>query len=164
MGRKRDLTRDILVESLSEDHVNIIEDLKEPRYDDDIADNLKVKATIVRTLLNDLHAANLVEYERFKNKRTGWYTYLWNRREDKITEHVRSFLSEKLDSLNSSLESEKQSVLFNCKCSKLPFEEALGLDFACPECNKSLVEYDNSEEIDRIVTEIAEINSLLEQT
>jgi transcription initiation factor TFIIE subunit alpha len=156
--------RDILADSLSKDHVRIIDKLDKPQYDEDIAAELRVKATIVRTLLNELHAASLVEYDRFKNKKTGWYTYLWKRREDKINEYVRNHLQDKLGQLHKRLEDEKQSVQFGCKCSCRPFEEAVDMQFKCPSCGESLDEYDNSETIDEIVTEIAEINSLLEQT
>jgi len=161
---KQKLVRSILADSLSKDHVSVIDKLDEPRYDEDIAAELDVKATIVRTLLNDLHAAALVEYDRFKNKKTGWYTYLWKKREDKIIEYITSHLEGKLVDLNNRLEREKQSILFGCSCKTLPFEDAMDVEFNCPDCGEVLSEYDNSETIDEIVTEIAELNSLLEQT
>jgi transcription factor E len=161
---RQKLIREILSESLSPDHVKVIDKLDKPRYDEDIADELKVKATIVRTLLNDLHAASLVEYDRFKNKKTGWYTYLWKRREDKINEYIKGYLEKKLDGLTRKLDEEKESVLFGCSCSCVPFDQAMDTRFTCPSCGEVFKEYDNSETIDQIVTEIAEINSLLEQT
>lgn len=163
-SKKKNMLRDILVESLSEDHVSIIEKLAEAKYDEDVAAELKLKATIVRTLLNDLHINNLVGYERSKNKKTGWYTYLWKRRDDKIREYIKSYLQKRLDDLGKQLDVEKDGMNFNCSCSKVPFETAVELAFKCPECNEKLVEYDNSEIVDRLVNEIAKVNSLIAQT
>jgi transcription initiation factor TFIIE subunit alpha len=163
-SKKNSVLRDILVEGLSAEHVAIIEKLSEPKYDEDVAGELKLKATVVRTLLNDLHFNNLVGYERSKNKKTGWYTYLWNRRDDKIREYIRGYLMKRLDELNKQLDAEKEGLTFNCACKRVPFETALELGFKCPECNEKIVEYDNEEIVDRIVNEISKVNSLLEQT
>jgi transcription initiation factor TFIIE subunit alpha len=163
-SRKNSVLRDILVESLSEDHVKIIDKLSEPKYDEDVANELKLKATIVRTLLNDLHVNNLVGYERSKNKKTGWYTYLWNRREEKIKQYIQEYLQKRIDELNKQLEGEREGMAFSCSCSRLPFESAVEVDFKCPECNEKLVKYDNSEIVDRIVNEISKVNSLLAET
>jgi len=63
------LLTEILSETMSEGHVTVIETLSKPKHDEDIAAELNLKPTVVRTLLNDLHIKNLVEYERTKNKK-----------------------------------------------------------------------------------------------
>lgn len=162
MGKRKDkVVRDILVEILSPEHVQVIEALDKPRYDEDVAEDLEIKATIVRTILNDLHSASLVEYERSKNKKTGWYTYMWSRRDDKVDEYIGSYLQEKLIELTSELEKEKTGIKFACKCSVLPFESAVDMGFECPECGDSLKEHDNSNAIDSIVSDIATFEGLL---
>lgn len=165
MVKKRNkIVRNILVESLSEDHVRVIESLYEPRYDEEVADELNIKATVIRTILNDLHSASLVEYDRSKNKKTGWYTYVWKRRDDKVSEYINKYLQEKLIKLTSDLESEKHGTKFKCKCSVLPFESAMDMNFVCPECGESMVEHDNSAMIDELVGKISTIKGLIEQT
>ena len=69
--------------------IDVLEKLSEWRYDNDIADELDVKVVTVRRLLNELHEFDLVSYKRTKNKETGWYTYIWKKREDKsiLSEH-----------------------------------------------------------------------------
>jgi len=163
-GKNSDLMRNILIESLSEDHIRIIDQLAEPKHDEDLAEELNIKATIIRTLLNELHSYNLVEYERTKNKRTGWYTYLWKRREDKIQEHIKNYLQQKLEALNQRLKEEQEGVKFNCSCRKVSYEEALNMGFICTECGEPFMEYDNTEEIDKLIEEIDTLKSLIEQT
>jgi transcription factor E len=161
---KTGVVRDVLVESLSESHVNVLDRLSEPKYDEDVAGELKLKATIVRTLLNDLHENSLVEYQRTKNKKTGWYTYLWVRREDKIKEYVQKYLKTHLFELNTRLDDETKNVTFQCECTRVPYSTAMETNFVCPSCSKEFSECDNSEIIDEIVSEVSRLGSLLEQT
>jgi len=136
-----------------------------PKHDEDIASELNVKATIVRTILNDLHKNSLVEYDRSKNKKTGWYTYKWKRREEeKVLEYVKEYLEQKLSKLTENLNYEKSGTMFSCSCRKVPFDIAMESEFVCPKCNDRYEEFDNSDEIDRLVSEMAEVKELLELT
>ncbi len=161
---KSAVVRNILSESMSENHICVLDKLSGPKYDEDIASDLGLKATIIRTLLNDLHQNSLVEYQRTKNKRTGWYTYLWVRREDKIKDYVQGYLKTQLLDLNDRLGDETNVVTFQCECMRVPYDAAMEAGFICPRCSKPFVECDNSLVIDGIVSEVARINSLLEQT
>ncbi|MFH0859679.1 MAG: hypothetical protein V1921_00590 [Candidatus Altiarchaeota archaeon] len=163
MGLKNDVIREILTENLSENHVSIIKRLKKPSYDEDIATSLKVKATVVRTLLNELHEKSLVEYARSKNKKTGWYTYLWKRRDDKIDDYIRGIMNDKLKILNDQLELEKQAMIFDCACGQVPFEIAMDTNFVCQNCGENFTQSKSKSRIDKIVREIADISSRLEE-
>ncbi len=152
---------DIISETLTKEHATIIKHLSKPTQDEEIAKELNLKATIVRTLLNDLHARNLVEYERTKNKKTGWYTYLWMAREDRLEGYIRDYLENKLNKLTIDLNSEKDLITFNCSCSRVSFEIAYENTFVCPKCNEKLGEFNNKKIVNQLRTEIAKINSLL---
>jgi transcription factor E len=160
---KSGIIRDVLVESLSDSHVSVLDRLNEPKYDEDVAGELKVKATVIRTLLNDLHQNSLVEYERSKNKKTGWYTYLWVRREDKIKEYVYTYVHTQLSELNTRLDDETKNVTFQCSCMRVPYDAAMDSNFVCKACSKEYTECDNSEIIDEIVSEVSRLDSLLAQ-
>jgi transcription factor E len=161
---KSGVVRDVLSECLSESHVNVLDKLGEAKYDEDVAGELSLKATIVRTMLNDLHEHSLVEYQRTKNKKTGWYTYLWVRREEKIMEFIQNYLKTQLSELNGRLEDETENVTFQCECMRVAYERAMESGFKCQSCEKQFIECDNSEIIDEIVSEVSRINSLLEQS
>lgn len=160
---KSAVIRNVLVEGLSGEHICVLDRLGEPKYDEDVASELKVKATVIRTMLNDLHENSLVEYQRTKDKRTGWYTYLWVRREDKIKNYVQNYLKTQLLELNSQLDEETKHVTFQCDCMRVPYEVAMEAGFVCPSCSKEFIECDNSQFIDEIVSEVARLNGLLEQ-
>jgi transcription factor E len=160
---KSGIVRDVLVESLSEGHINVLERLTQAKYDEDVAGDLKLKATIVRTLLNDLHQNGLVEYQRTKNKKTGWYTYLWVRRDDKVQDYVQNYLKTQLIELNGRLDDETKNVTFQCGCTRVPYATAMDSNFVCPSCKSEYAECDNSEVIDEIVSEVSRLDSLLAQ-
>ncbi|OYT26986.1 MAG: hypothetical protein B6U97_02665 [Candidatus Altiarchaeales archaeon ex4484_96] len=156
------LINEILAKSMSSDHVHIIDRLSEPKRDEEIAAELNMKETTIRTLLNDLHGEGLVEYKRTKNKRTGWYTYTWNKRNDKIDNYVRTQLNLKLGKLNDKLDKEENSTILSCSCSRVSLSEAMELDFICPECNETFHMQDNSSNLDDVKKEIEFINKILQ--
>ena len=158
---KTGVLRDILIESLSDGHVEVLDRLSTPKYDEDVALELEIKATIVRTILNDLHENGLVEYQRTKNKKTGWYTYLWVRRDERVSQYSRKYLDNRLESLNSQLSDETRNVTFKCECMRVPYETAIDANFRCPSCSGNFSECDNSNVVDDIVGEVSRLNSLL---
>jgi transcription factor E len=156
------LATEILGESMGKEHIQVIKKLSQPKYDEDIAAELGLKATVVRTLLNDLHAKSLVEYERIKNKSTGWYTYIWKKRDDKLKDYLRGYLEEKLKKLNEELEKETKGV-FKCSCSIVSLQQAMENDFLCSECNEQFIKFDNSKNIRELRREIGKTKSLYKQ-
>ncbi len=155
------LINDVLAKSMSQEHVIIINKLSEPKRDEEIATELNMKETTVRTLLNDLHAEGLVEYERTKNKRTGWYTYTWKKRDEKIREYVRDQLNLELNRLINELEMEENGTILACSCSRVSLNEAMEMNFVCPECNETFSVQDNSENLKKIKNKIAHLNNLI---
>jgi transcription factor E len=151
----------VLSESMSQEHITIIKKLSEPKRDEELATELNVKETVVRTLLNDLHMKSLVEYERTKNKKTGWYTYTWRKRDDKIAEYIQMYIQTKIDGLNRDVDAEKNGSLFKCSCSQVNLESAMESNFVCPQCDEPYKEYSNLKDTVEVETEIARLNKLL---
>ena len=160
MGYDNSLLTEILTESMSKEHITVIEKLSKPKHDEEIAAELNLKATVVRTLLNELHIKNLVEYERSKNKKTGWYTYLWKRREDKLDEYINAYLAGKSDHLNRQLTIARDGGLYSCGCNSVTMESAVETDFTCPDCNQMYVESDSKKIIKKLESEIKKVNKL----
>lgn len=155
------LINNILTESMSKDHLTVIQNLSEPKQDEELASGLKIKETIVRTILNDLHAEGLVSYQRSKNKKTGWYTYMWEKRDSKISDYIQDYLQNKLSSLEDDLTMEKNGSVFACSCSRVSFQEAFDNNFLCPHCNQSFKSLDNAEKVRELEAEVERINALV---
>ncbi|ODS35166.1 MAG: hypothetical protein A7315_14950 [Candidatus Altiarchaeales archaeon WOR_SM1_79] len=109
--------------------IDVLERLSDWRYDNDIAEELDVKVVTIRKLLNELHEFDLVTYRRAKNKETGWYTYIWKRREDKAADYVNEYLNFHLLNLRNNLEHEESNVWLVCSCDRVTLDCAMESNF-----------------------------------
>jgi len=156
--KMNELVKEILSKSLGEDYILLIEELKDFVYDEDVAKKIGIKTTIIRKWLNELHTNSLVEYARTKNKKTGWYVYLWRIRENKILEYAINILNKEIEKVRNEIE-EESNFDFRCSCTKYNFSEAMELNFECPKC-KTKIEKSNfleePEDKKKIISDIEE--------
>ena len=115
--------------------------------EEEIAKELGVKLNVVRKLLYELYDARLVDYKRWKDEETNWYSYTWLPTLEKLPYVVKKKLNELIKELEEKLEFEKSNMFFYCpKCNvRFTFEEAMDYGFACPGCGNMLEEFNNAE-------------------
>ena len=115
--------------------------------EEEIAKELGVKLNVVRKLLYKLYDARLVDYKRWKDEDTNWYSYTWLPTLEKLPYVVKKKLNELIKELEEKLEFEKSNMFFYCpKCNvRFTFEEAMDYGFACPACGNMLEEFNNAE-------------------
>jgi len=168
-GKLNKKLKKILGETIGDEHIITLEQLREPRYDEDIAEELNEKAVTIRKWLNELHDKSMVQYVRTKNPKTGWYTYVWERRDDKIIEYAQNHLEEKIAKIAENLDYEENNIMFACDCSDeyFPMSYAMENNFICKKCNEYYAEFDNSDVIcdlekdkSELVTELNNINKI----
>lgn len=113
--------------------------------DEDLAAKTGINLNTVRHTLYTLYEKRLAEYHRIKNNETGWLTYLWQLRVDKIYDALREDLQLVLDKLEHRVQFEEENDFFICKeCGIIyPFARALDNEFKCPECEKQIGHFDN---------------------
>ncbi len=151
----------ILGETILDEQMVVLEQLREARYDEDIAEELSQKAVTIRKLLNELHDKDLVQYVRTKNPKTGWYTYVWDRRDDKILEYSRNYLGNKISEIEDKLFYEQNNLMFVCACKDryVPMTYAMENNFHCGECNNYFTEFDNSNVIEGLEKSKKKLNA-----
>jgi transcription initiation factor TFIIE subunit alpha len=113
--------------------------------DEDLAAKTKINLNTVRHTLYTLYEKRLAEYHRIKNNETGWLTYLWQLRVDKIYDALREDLQLVLDKLEHRAQFEEENDFYICKdCGIIyPFARALDNEFKCPECENQVAHFDN---------------------
>ena len=159
----------ILSDTVDEEHIKVLKKLSRPMYDHDISSAMGVKTVMVRKLLNELHGYGFAEYERTKDKKTGWYTYVWNRRDDKVREHIKNYIERDLRNLEDKLQEEEENVMFTCECKvngdnkHVTLGQAMEYEFVCPVCNAPLKEFDNSGFISKLKSDISKVNEKLKK-
>jgi len=113
--------------------------------DEDLAAKTGINLNSVRHSLYTLYEKRLAEYHRIKNNETGWLTYLWQLRMDRIYDAIREDLEIVLDKLKNRAQFEEENDFFICKdCGIIyPFVQALDNEFKCHECENQIVHFDN---------------------
>ena len=155
----------VLGETVSKEHIIVLEQLYEPMYDEDIAEELNEKAVTIRKWLNEVHDKDMVRYARTKNPKTGWYTYVWERRNDKILEYSQNYLMDKISKINEKLDYETNNLMFACNCSEeyFPMSYVMENNFQCPKCKEYFTEFDNSDIIRDLEKDKAELEAELKK-
>lgn len=136
----------------------------EEHSDEELAEITGINLNDIRHTLYSLYEKRLAEYRRIKNNETGWLTYLWVLKMeniDSVLESEMEFVSEKL---SARLKFDKNNDFYQCPaCGKmLTFNDAMTLNFVCPECGENMAHFDNElllsaleRRIDKINTELA---------
>ncbi|MDI6730315.1 MAG: hypothetical protein QMD06_02085 [Candidatus Altarchaeum sp.] len=150
--------REILLKYFEEGCVDILSELNDYIGDEIVSNKKNMKAPIIRKWLNLMHDKSIVEFKRTKDKKTGWFTYFWKIRQDKVVEFTVSDINKEIEELEKKIE-EIKAHNFICDCKTWTSTEALESDFMCQECEKVIIEKDN----DELITEMENKKKLLEK-
>ncbi len=131
--------------------------------DEQIANKMGVKVTIVRAVFNRLHYWGLADYDKTRDEETGWYTYTWHILPEKILRALRAEIEEKIEGIREKMEELTRFMLFECPEGhvRIPFEVAAEYDFRCPECGKDLAPVDAEKEKGKLRKEMERLKALL---
>jgi transcription initiation factor TFIIE subunit alpha len=141
-----------------------------PIKDEEMAEKMKVKVTDVRTILNRLHYRGVANYQKKRNKKTGWYSYTWTIDQKRILELLIEKQKEEIEKMEQKKEHEETYSFFACKksCHEFPFEIAAEYQFRCPDCGSELNSIDGrkrsrglTEQVGQMKKEIEEFSKLI---
>ncbi len=132
--------------------------------DEELAKQLSVKITEIRTALNRLHYRGIACYQKTRNNKTGWYSYTWTIKTNRIAELVMERQAEEIQKIRKRMDFEKNYIYFNCKggCTTVPFEIATEYQFRCPECGKNLEEENSQKKLKVLNQRIEDIRTELQ--
>jgi transcription initiation factor TFIIE subunit alpha len=126
--------------------VKLCENKRKSTTDEEIGKKIPLKITEIRTILNKLHFQGIACYQKTRNNKTGWYSYTWEIKPDRIAELILEQQEEEILKLEQKISFEQNYDFFGCKkgCDYFPFEIAAEYQFKCPECGKTMETIDNS--------------------
>ena len=151
---------DIVYELVGEEAAQVIEFLySNPGASEfDISENIGFAVSQIRSLLYDLKAKNLIDYDRRKDKEKGWYLYYWRVLPQNFETVYNNSKKQKLEQFKERLANEETSIFYICPnfCKRLPFEEALENNFSCPVCGTLMNEENKTRKIEMLKRNIQE--------
>jgi transcription initiation factor TFIIE subunit alpha len=165
-GEKMKITNtvvnNVVEETVGKDAVKIVDYLKDRKNISDfkIAESTKLNIQLVRNLLYQLNAWNMVTYIRRKDRLKGWYISYFTFNRAAIKDVMEKVRRDKLERFQERLENEEAGkVFFICSnlCSRLDIDSALQYDFKCPECGKLLNQQDNTKTKEHLKQKIKEL-------
>lgn len=107
-----------------------------------IAERLKTPVNRIRNILYRLQAHNLVDSNRKKDRKKGWYIYYWTLNTVQAKNLILTLKKKKLKELKEKYEKEKEEAFFVCpkSCTRLKLEFAMENEFKCPDCDSLMKE------------------------
>lgn len=122
-----------------------------------IAEKLKLTINQIRNILYKFDAYNLVENNRKKDRKKGWYIYFWTILPERADKAVILLKKQRLEKMQARLEREQAHQFYMCpnRDSRSPLEQAMEQGFICQECGALLGPDDNKKTINRITKEIS---------
>jgi transcription initiation factor TFIIE subunit alpha len=156
------VVNNVVEETVGKDAVKIVDYLKDRKNISDfkIAESTKLNIQLVRNLLYQLNAWNMVTYMRKKDRLKGWYISYFTFNRAAIKDVMEKIRKDKLEKFQERLENEESGkVFFICSnlCSRLDIDAALQFDFKCPECGKLLNQQDNTKTKEHLKQKIKEL-------
>ncbi len=132
---------------IGEEGIELLRRFPEEREhsDEELAEKTGVNLNTVRHTLYTLYEKRLAEYRRLKNVETGWLTYLWHLRMDRLQGVIEEEIRDVLEHLDARLTYEEKNDFYMCKdCGTIyTFTDAAGWNFECPNCEEMLEHFDN---------------------
>lgn len=103
-----------------------------------LAKNIKREVNQTRTMLYKLHQANLVSCIRKKDEKKGWYVYYWALRAERINQLVKDREARESRARIAAAAEGHGQTSFQCSqgCTNATLEEAMEMEFRCPECGE----------------------------
>lgn len=135
---------------------------KEPVQGVEILETIKDKPSNIRKVLYRLEDARVAEYQKDTDK-TGWETFIWHLTLHEVKHQINKERQKLLRDLRNQLQVEKENSFYICEegHQRTIFEEAVGLEFKCPECGNAMNFVDNKERIRDLEAAIKDLEQLV---
>jgi transcription initiation factor TFIIE subunit alpha len=159
--RMIDITRELVGDEASEVVEFLYDNVGASEFD--ISENLGFSVAQIRSILYELKAKNLIDYDRRKDKEKGWYLYYWRLVPTNFETVYSNEKKKQLENFKERLQNEEQMTYYICPnfCKRISFEDALEHNFTCNVCGSLMNEENKSRKIEMLKRNIEEHEQFL---
>ncbi len=135
---------------------------RQPIQGVEILETIQDKPSNVRKTLYRLEDARVAEYQKDTDK-TGWETFFWRLTLDEVKHQINKERKKMLSQLEETLRVEKENSFYICESNheRTVFEDALKMEFKCPECEKAMNFVDNKDRVKELESTIEQLQNLV---
>lgn len=128
----------------------------------DITELVDEKASTVRKALYKLEEARVAEYEKDTDK-SGWETFTWQLTLNEVKYLINNQRKEALAHLKQRLAFEANTEWYACEEEhpRVDFEAGIECNFQCPVCEKPMMNVDNSDNVERLVRSVRDLEQVV---
>ncbi|MCS7111015.1 MAG: hypothetical protein N3D82_06045 [Ignisphaera sp.] len=132
------------------------------KSDEELSQELNLRANDVRKLLYELSKQGFVAYTRMTKSDSRWYNYYWYTDMDMLRQSISRRMDEVIRVLNERLTYEASQTFYMCPndLSRYTFDEAFENNFRCIQCGSELIEVDNSRTVRYLRSLIEALSSI----
>jgi len=155
--------RRLIVNYAGEHSIPVLKLLERYSQDEEIANELNIRVSDIRAVLNKFNEAGFAYYDRSQDEETGWYYYKWNVDEKKFLRWIEEKLINEINKYKYLALEGEHYFCPNCGLEPLyKFEEAMDYQFRCPRCGSPL-EYLEEGYVDKFFPKLTlDLGKLLE--
>jgi len=130
-----------------------------------IAKKMDITINQTRNILYRLADQGLVSSIRKKDKKKGWYTYLWKIESIKLLEFLKKILINRIEQVENQIKNRESKQFYVCKTCNIEFNEenALLYDFTCNECGDIFTIKDNTKLLRELNKNKSKLNKELKE-
>lgn len=158
------LVQEYIRERVGEDGLQVAQLIakKEPIQGVEILETIKDKPSNVRKILYRLEDARVAEYQKDTDK-TGWETFIWRLTLNEVKHQINKERQRLLRDLRGQLQLERENSFYICRDGhqRTIFEEAVGLQFKCPECGAPMNFIDNRDRIRELERAVVDLEKMV---
>jgi len=131
--------RRLIVNYAGEHSIPVLKLLEKYSQDEEIANELNIRVSDIRAVLNKFNEAGFAYYDRSQDEETGWYYYKWNIDEKKFLRWIEDKLINEINKYKYLALEGEHYFCPNCGLEPLyKFDEAMDHQFRCPRCGTPL--------------------------
>lgn len=154
-------------ETVGENGMRLVDLLgsRDQATDSELAEELGEKPSHIRKILYNLYEARIAEYQKQKDKETGWLTFYWSINPTGASYALDQKAKKELSRLENALQQEESHDWYICPQGeeRYDFEGASEVMFQCPEHHAMLEHYDNAAVVQNLHERIRSIRDAAEK-